>query len=223
MIGTYLARRTWLHRVPAGLKLALLGGATVAVAPVSDWRVLAGGLALTLAALASLGTAAVRRLALIKPLLRLMVVIGIVQSVANGIEAGALVLARVGLMVLLADLVTMTTTVDALLDALAPVLRPLRFVGLRPRRLALSVALVLRFAPALLAGWRAREEAWRSRSRRRIPVHVIALHLIDAVRLADRVAEALDARGFEATDRPPARHQALEHRTDRDDAVAPHC
>jgi biotin transport system permease protein len=185
--------------------------------------VLAGCLALTLAGLASLGGTAVRRLALIKPLLPLMLVIAIVQSVANGIEAGALVLARLALMVLLADLVTMTTTMDALLDALAPVFRPLRFVGLRPRRLALSVALVLRFVPALLAGWRAREEAWRARSRGHIPLHLIALHLIDAVRLADRVAEALDARGFEATDRPPAGHQALEHRTDRDHAIAPHC
>jgi biotin transport system permease protein len=220
MTGTYLAKRTWLHRVPAGLKLAVLAGVTVAVVPLSDWCVFAC-LMLTLALLASLGSAAVRRLALLKPLLPLVAVIGIIEGVANGTEAAAVTLARIGTMVLLADLVTMTTTMNALMGALAPIFRPLRFVGLRPRSMTLSVALVLRFVPVLLAGWRAREEAWRARSRRRIPLHLLTLYLADALRLADQVADALDARGFDTRDGAPARRIAGTA-TERDDALAQH-
>ena len=70
-------------------------------------------------------------------------------------------------MVCLADVFTMTTTLQALMDALAPLLRPLRLLGLRPKKLTLAVALVVRFVPVLLERWRAREEAWRARTGRR--------------------------------------------------------
>ena len=62
-------------------------------------------------------------------------------------------------MLLLADLVSMTTTMSALMEVLAPALRVLRPLGVNPRKMALAVALVLRFVPVLLTRWRAREEA----------------------------------------------------------------
>lgn len=65
---------------------------------------------------------------------------------------------RLLLMLLLADLVCMTTTMSALMAALAPVLRCLRPLGVNSRKLAVAVAvaLVLRFVPVLLTRWRAR-------------------------------------------------------------------
>jgi biotin transport system permease protein len=103
-------------------------------------------------------------------------------------------------MLLLADLVSMTTTMSELMEVLAPALRVLRPLGVNPRKMALAVALVLRFVPVLLTRWRAREEAWRARSRRRVPPRLVAAFVADILQLADRVAEALDARGFGRSD-----------------------
>jgi biotin transport system permease protein len=196
MMSGYLARATWLHRLPAGLKLLIVAGLSLVLLPVRDWQFLALGLAVVAGVYGALGRDALRRLGLFKPIVPLLIIIGGLQGLSSRWEDGASAVLRLLLMVLVADLVTMTTTMSALMDAIEPLFRLLRPLGANSRKIALSVALVLRFIPVLLANWRAREEAWRSRSRRRIPLRIIVLFLIETLRLADHVAEALDARGY---------------------------
>jgi biotin transport system permease protein len=203
MMGGYLSRETWLHRLPAGLKLLIVAGISITLLPVQDWQLLALGLAVIIGAYATLGRDAMRRLSLLKPIIPLLVIIGGLQCLSSRWEDGAGVVLRLLLMVLVADLVTMTTTMSALMDAVEPLFRLLRPLGVNSRKIALSVALVLRFIPVLLAEWRAREEAWRARSRRRVPLRIVALFLIATLRLADHVAEALDARGYGRAGRQP--------------------
>jgi biotin transport system permease protein len=203
MMGGYLAGATWLHRLPAGIKLFLLAGISLSLLPLRDWQFLALCLAVVTGVYAALGRDAVRRLGLLKPTVPLLLVIGGLQGFFSRWEDGASVVLRLLLMVLVADLVTMTTTMSALMDAVEPLFRLLRPLGVNSRKIALSVALVLRFIPVLLANWRAREEAWRTRSRRRVPLRIVVLFLIETLRLADRVAEALDARGYGRAGRQP--------------------
>lgn len=202
MMTPYLARRTWLHGLPAGAKLAGLAGLSLALLPVTDWRVVTLCLAGTVALYASLGREALRGLAFLRPLLPLLVVIAVLQGATDTWQAAAAAAARLVLMVLLANLVTVTTTMQELMDALAPLLSPLRRFGVSPKKLALAVALVVRFVPVLLARWQAREEAWRARTGRRASVRLIAPFLAETLRMAEQVAEALDARGFEAAQPP---------------------
>lgn len=199
MMGGYLSSATWLHRLPAGLKLFIVAGMSIALLPVQDWRLLALCLALVTGIYGALGRDAVRRLGLLKPIVPLLVIIGGLQSFSSQWEDGASVVLRLLLMVLVADLITMTTTMSALMDAIEPLFRLLRPLGVNSRKIALSVALVLRFIPVLLDNWRAREEAWRARSQRRVPLRIVVLFLIETLRLADHVAEALDARGYGRT------------------------
>jgi biotin transport system permease protein len=203
MMGGYLTRATWLHRLPAGLKLLMVAGMNLALLPVQDWQLLALFLAVVVGLYAALGRDAARGLGLFKPVVPLLVIIGGLQGFSSRWEDGANVVLRLLLMVLVADLVTMTTTMSALMDAVEPLFRLLRPLGFNSRRIALSVALVLRFIPVLLANWRAREEAWRARSRRRVPLRIVVLFLIETLRLADQVAEALDARGYGRAGRQP--------------------
>lgn len=203
MMGGYLARTTWLHRLPAGLKLAIIAVISLALLPVQDWRWLALCLVIVGAVYVALGREAMRRLGLFKPLLPLLVIIGGLQGLSNRWEDGASMVLRLLVMVLSADLVTMTTTMTALMQAVEPLFRLLRPLGVNSRKIALAVALVLRFIPVLLANWRAREEAWRARSRRRVPLKLVVLFLIETLRLADHVGEALDARGYGRTRRQP--------------------
>ncbi|WOH57810.1 energy-coupling factor transporter transmembrane component T [Bradyrhizobium sp. BWC-3-1] len=192
-----LAPQTWLHRVPAGIKLAGLALLSVLLLPVGDWRILAGALAMIAGVYAGFGRVGMARISLLRPLLPLLVVVGGVQTASVGWNAGAVVTMRLLAMLLLADLVSMTTTMSALMDVLTPVLRLLRPLGVNPRKMALAVALVLRFVPVLMTRWRAREEAWKARTCRRVPLRLVAAFVADILQLADRVAEALDARGFD--------------------------
>lgn len=203
MMGGYLGRATWLHRLPAGLKLLIVAGISLALLPVQNWEILGLCLAVVAGIYAALGRDALRRLGLFKPVVPLLVIIGGLQGFSSGWEDGASVMLRLLLMMLVADLVTMTTTMSALMEAVEPLFRLLRPLGVNSRKIALSVALVLRFIPVLLANWRAREEAWRARSRRRVPLRIVLLFLVETLRLADHVAEALDARGYDGTHHRP--------------------
>lgn len=206
MLTDGIVPRTWLHHVPAGVKLVGLAFLSVLLLPVGDWRILAGVLAVIAMVYAGFGRAGMARLRLLRPLLPLLVVVGGVQAASSGWNAGAVVTMRLLAMLLIADLVSITTTMSALMEVLTPVLRLLRPFGVNPRKMALAVALVLRFVPVLLARWRAREEAWKARTCRRVPPRLVAAFVADILQLADRVAEALDARGF---DRPAAdRHSS---------------
>jgi len=197
MMTDGLAPQTWLHRVPAGVKLVGLALLSVLLLPVCDWRILAGMLAMIAMVYAGFGRVGIARLKLLRPLLPLLVVVGGVQAASAGWNTGAVVTMRLLAMLLLADLVSMTTTMSALMEVLAPVFRLLRPFGANPRKMALAVALVLRFVPVLMTRWRAREEAWKARTNRRIPLRLVAAFVADILQLADRVAEALDARGFD--------------------------
>ncbi|MCK1394417.1 energy-coupling factor transporter transmembrane component T [Bradyrhizobium sp. 1] len=197
MMSDAFTPQTWLHRVPAGVKLAGLALLSVLLLPVGDCRILVGALAVIAMVYAGFGHVGMARVKLLRPLLPLLVVIGGVQAASGGWNAGVVVTMRLLAMLLLADLVSMTTTMSALMEALAPMLRLLRPLGVNPRKMALAVALVLRFVPVLMTRWRAREEAWKVRTHRRIPPRLVAAFLADILQLADRVAEALDARGFD--------------------------
>lgn len=196
MISAYLARPTWLHRLPAGAKLVALAAISIALSPVQDWRVLAGAVAATALIYALMGSEALARLRLLRPLVPVLVGIAALQWFAADWQGGVSVAARLVLMVMLAELVTMTTTMAAMMDAIAPAMRPLRHFGLDPQALTLAVALVIRFVPVLLETWQRRAEAWRARTGKRPGLRLVAPFVADALRLADHVADALTARGF---------------------------
>jgi biotin transport system permease protein len=196
MIAPYLTAKTWLHRIGAGQKLLALAVISIGFTQLTDWRSLlvAATAVLALYLLTILGHW--KRLRLYAPLLPLLIGIGALQAYASGWELAIASIARLVAMILLADLVTATTPMLAMMDALAPVLRPLRRIGINENQVSLAVALVIRFMPVLLNEWTKRGEAWRARTGRRPPLRLLAPFAADIVRLADHVAEALDSRGF---------------------------
>jgi biotin transport system permease protein len=196
MISGYLARETWLHPVPAGVKLIALAVLSFAVLPVQDWRLLACGLALVLAVFVSLGPEALKRVLALKPLAPLLLIIFVLHGLTGDWATGVAAIARLVMMVLLADLVSMTTTMQDMMQALMPVLRLLRPFGVNPKKVSLAVSLAIRFVPVLGANWQSRSEAWRARTGRKPNWRLIGPFLGETLRMTDHVAEALDARGF---------------------------
>ncbi|WP_029005103.1 energy-coupling factor transporter transmembrane component T [Azorhizobium doebereinerae] len=208
MMSSYLPGHSPLHRLPAGAKLLALAGLSLLLLPADSALLLAGALLAVLLAYAALGRRALARLALLRPLGPVLLLMVLLQAWAGdwsraAVGAGFAVALRILLMVLLADLVTLSTPMQDMMDALERVLRPFERFGVAPRKLALAVALVVRFVPVLLSAWRAREEAWRARSTRRPALALVPGFLAQTLRLADHVADALDARGFgRPADRP---------------------
>jgi biotin transport system permease protein len=183
---------TPLHRWPAGLKLALLALATVALfqLPLAAVATALALLAATAFAL-RIGPAWVRLLWLLWPLaLVLLTWHGLTGTPWTGALATARMLAAVGA----ANLVTMTTRLADMQAVFLRLARPLSPL-IPPQRLALAFALVIRFIPVMSQRWQALALAYRARSVRRPGWRLIAPAALAALDDADRVAEALRARG----------------------------
>jgi biotin transport system permease protein len=184
--------QTPLHRWPAGLKLALLATATLALflAPLAAVALALALLAATAFAL-GLGPAWARLLWLLWPL---AVVLLLWHGLTGTPWTGALAVARMGAAVGAANLVTMTTRLADMQAVFLRLARPLSPL-LPPARLALAFALVIRFIPVMLLRWQALTLAFRARSARRPGWRSAAPAALAALDDADHVAEALRARG----------------------------
>lgn len=196
MISLTSPIETWAHRVPAGVKLAALSVATVVLFWLEDplWLGLAvaGAAALTLSGGWTFARSAARSLRILVPFLLL---IAVWHGVTGQIEAGVVIALRLLAALALANFVTMTSRLTDMVDVVAFLLTPLRRFGLSTRALELSVALVVRFTPAIARKGTLLNESWRARSAKRanwrIVMPLAAISLDDA----DHVAEALRARG----------------------------
>lgn len=186
---------TWAHRVPAGVKLAALAGATTGLFLLGSPTVLglafiaAGGLYLTGGA----GFAAIGARQL-WPLWPFVAIVGLWHLWSGAFAQGLAILLRMLTAVALANFVTMTTRLSdmlAVFEWLAQPLSPL----LPPRRLALAFALVIRFIPVMLDRMDLIRQAWTARSPRSPRWRVVVPATLAALDDADRVAEALRARG----------------------------
>lgn len=198
MISSYISHQTWLHRLPAGLKLLCLALCTVMLLPLDHWFGLVAPLMLAAVLYATLGHPGLKRLLRLKSLLPIVLGIGLFQALLTSIDSALLTIFRILVMVMLADLVSITTTMQQMMRSLHPVLRPIRFLGVDTQKLSLMVALVIRFVPLLLSLWHAQSEAWRARANRSGGVRLIAPFVRETLRLADHVSEALAARSGSA-------------------------
>jgi biotin transport system permease protein len=193
-----LPHPTWLHSVPAGVKLVTLAVLSIALLAASPAIVCASVVAVALTVL-SLKQKTWHRVALfLYAFWPVMAVIFAFHIALGTMVEGALTLTRMMVLMTLAYLVTLTTTMQAMMDAVLWLLKPLAFFGFRPKKLALAVTLSLRFIPLLLDQWHRRREAWHARTGRRLPLCLMVNLLIDALRMAEHMSEALYARGFDA-------------------------
>ncbi|MBS3979138.1 MAG: energy-coupling factor transporter transmembrane protein EcfT [Rhodobacteraceae bacterium] len=187
---------TWAHRVPAGAKLAAMALATTGLFALDAPSALAAALALTVALHLTGGLRfALAGLRLLRPLWPFILIVGVWHLWTGDIAGGATVLLRMVTAVALANFVTMTTRLSDMLAVIERLARPLRPLGLSPRRLAIAFALVIRFIPVMLDRLEQIGASWRARSPRRPRWRVLVPATLAALDDADRTAEALRARG----------------------------
>nr|WP_280517689.1 energy-coupling factor transporter transmembrane component T [Falsirhodobacter halotolerans] len=187
---------TPLHRLRAGPKLLVLLLFTAAVMMIDRPAVLMGGLAVTLALYALCGGRFLRGgLRVLRPVLPLLAVILLWHLWLGAAQAGAVMVLRFATAILAANLVTMTSRLDALTGVLAWVAAPLRHLGLPPATLAMAVALMIRTVPVTADRHARLADAWRARAAGTPRWRVVTPTLLGALDDSERLAEALRARG----------------------------
>ncbi len=188
--------RIWAHGLPAGAKLAALALATMGLFALKTPLPLAV-CAVGTAALYATGGArfASAGLRLIWPLWPFVLIVGLWHLWTADITGGVVILLRMLTAVALANLVTMTTRLSDMIAVFQTLARPLWPLGLSPRRLAIALALVIRFIPVMLERLTQITQSWAARSPRRPRWRVLVPATLAALDDADRAAEALRARG----------------------------
>ena len=185
----------WAHRLPAGGKLAALAGATTGLFLLAAPWALALGFVATVGLYLTGGLRFARAGAcLLWPLWPFAVIVGLWHLWTGDLTGGTVVILRMVTAVALANFVTMTTRLSDMLAAFERLARPLAPI-LPSRRLALAFALVIRFIPVMLERMGQINASWRARSPRRPRWRVMVPATLAALDDADRVAEALRARG----------------------------
>ncbi|PWV81151.1 biotin transport system permease protein [Nocardia neocaledoniensis] len=198
MIGLYHPGDSLLHRAPAGVKLALLVATIVAM---TVW--VRGLLGMACVVLVVAGLFALARIpwrvavAQVRPVLWMTAIIGVFQLLTTTPVRAVVVCGVLLVSVALAALVTVTTRVTDLLDALLRALAPLRHVGVNPERVGLLLALAIRCVPLLAQIVHDVAEARRARGVSWSATALVTPVLVRALRTADAMGEALAARGVD--------------------------
>lgn len=195
MIGLYQPGATPLHRLPAGAKLLALAVLAAVLSATRDIGLLGAGL------VAAVALVAIARLDLRLTVRQLVVPVALVAVVAavhvalGDPDAAAVLLLRLGALLLAAVTVTATTRLTAMADAVLVPLRPLRRLGVRTERIAFAIMLTLRLVPAVAEEAARIREAQKARGGRAAAVTLGMPLLVACLRMAERLAEAIDARG----------------------------
>jgi len=196
MISLTSPVRTRAHDWPAGAKLLALCVVSVVLFALPYWQ------AQLVAAIAVLVLYALpgqiflrfglRRIWSLWPFVLLLMAWHLITGAPR---EGAVIVLRMLSAVALANLVTMTTTLDAMMGVVNRILRPFASLGVNLRKIELAAAMVIRFTPVLTEKGAALTMAWRARARHRAGWRVILPFLVLALDDADHVADALRARG----------------------------
>ncbi|GLS86852.1 ABC transporter permease [Cypionkella aquatica] len=188
---------TYAHRLPAGLKLVLLCGFTVLLfALKSPLALLCAALPLIVGIAAAGRSFATSSVRMLRPLLPFVVIVALWHLITKD-PFGLPILIRMITAVAAANFVTMTTRLSDMIAVIERLARPLAPI-LPPKALALAMALTVRFTPTLLARAAEIAEAWRARSPKRPGWRILLPTTLAALDDADRVAEAIRARGGSA-------------------------
>jgi biotin transport system permease protein len=183
-----------IHALPAGAKLAALALLGTGAFFVTSLPAVGLG-ALAVAALYPLGRVPLRHVWTqardLAPVLGLMAG---AQAWFDGPDVAGLTLLRVLGLVWAAGLVTATTAFSDMMAVLRRLLAPLRRVGVAPARVAFALTMAVRFVPLLQRMMSETHAAQAARGLGRNPLALAVPLTIRALRMADRVSEAIEAR-----------------------------
>lgn len=196
LIGAYRPGATVLHRMPAGAKLVAL--AVISIVTVA-YRSPATSVAVVLVSVALLVLARARLSLVLRTLRGLLIVLGLVaayQVWQQGWQHAVTVTGALVGLILLGTVLTVTTSVDEMLDTITRAAVPFRRLGVDPDLVALAFSLLIRGIPTTIDLGTETRQAAMARGLERHPRALVTPMVIRAVAHARATGEALHARGI---------------------------
>jgi len=194
MRSLYSAQRTWLHAIPAWIKLVVLSACGTLLVLVDRPMYLVVACIAVLLVFVSLGPPAWRRVRMLGGVAIAGGLIIVFHWALGTTWLGAASAFRLASAATLALMLTLTTRFEDLLAVLEAVLHPLQRIGVPTERIALGLGLMLRFAENFHAQWQRLDDAYRARTGRGGGLRLLAPLTIRTLQTAERVADALAAR-----------------------------
>lgn len=195
--GLYINGNSVLHRAQAGPKILAMVALGTGVFMVPDWPVVSLVLASVIALYRVSGFGWRVIIAQIRPMAWLLAIFFAVQLWLNDWQAGLLVITRIAAIVMFASLITLTTKTSDMLASLERALRPLKPLGVNPEKVSLAISMVLRFIPVIATVASEIRDAQRARGLDRSILAMIVPLIIRTLKMADDVADAIEARSFD--------------------------
>lgn len=197
LLGLYRPGTTLLHRAPTGAKLlALVVAGTIIVV----WRspaVAVGALVVSIGLVLWSRTDLRAFWRALRPIVLIAALLFAFQWWYADVLHAVQVVARLLAVVVLATVITATTSADAILDGTVRALGPFRRVGVNPERVGLAISLTLRSIPSLLEIAAESREAARARGLDRSLRALLVPMIIRSVAHARATGDALAARGID--------------------------
>ena len=196
MIGSlYLPGNTWLHRVRAGLKLAVLAIGSTALMWVHSPSLLLVACAVVCLSVRWAGVSLQQVWQQLRPLVWLLFVLGGLSVWSQGLWQALEMILRLLTLVLAALVVSMTTPLTQMMQVVAWLLKPFQRLGwVDADKVALGFGLTMRLIPELGVQWQEIREAQLARGLTPSPLTMGVPMLLRTLRRADEIAEAIDAR-----------------------------
>lgn len=194
MQSLYSDTPTWLHRVPAWVKLLSVALLSAGLFLTDQLQLLGVATVVCVAIFVSLGQATAR----VKPMLVGIALASVLLAVFHLYQAhaalAAITVMRLVSAVLLGLALTLTTRHTDLLDVFERLLSPLRRLGVNTDQFALQLTLMLRFTEHFFVQWRRLDDAHRLRTGQSGGFKILAPLTIQMLLAARRVADALHLR-----------------------------
>lgn len=191
----YVPGNSWLHRLPAGLKLMLLVVFGTTLMWLDNLIILQIVLLTLVFMLIQTGVGIRAVWHQVRPMMILLLGLALYTSwIENPAQALEMTL-RLSSLLLSGLLVTLTTSLTQMMTVLEGLLWPLERIGLlSAQRVALAFGLTLRLIPDLLLQWTEIKEAQAARGVKTNISTLCVPMLMRTLRRAEEIAEAIDAR-----------------------------
>lgn len=195
--GLYISRRSPIHNLSAKVKILILviTGMVVFLVPNPIALGILLGLTSLLPVVAQLPLQSVWLQ--LRPIIPWLIAVLLIQGLLGDWLAGTTAMLQFALLTLLATIVTLTTRVSEMIEAIEQALQPCKRFGINPAQVSLMLALAIRFIPVLLNQFHEIQEAQRARGLDRNGLALFVPFVIKTLRMADELSDALDARGYE--------------------------
>ena len=197
MLSLYVPGRSLVHRLPAGVKLLVLTAGSTTLFVFPGIVVHAAELLAVLVLFQVAGLPWREVLDQLRPALFLLVPIFLFHVLVTDWVLGLETVLRILVLLFLALIVTLTTKLSDLIEVLERAMRPLRLAGMNPAKVGMMLSMAIRLIPLMMREAGEILEAQRARGLERNAIALLVPLLIKALKMADDLSDAMDARGYD--------------------------